>query len=666
MAKGGRVFLDKIFPDHWSFMLGEISLYSFVVLLATGVFLSLYFVPSTQQVIYHGSYKPLDGQWVSEAYRSTVGISFDVRGGLLIRQMHHWAADIFTGSIIVHMGRIFFTGAFRKPRELNWLIGTTMLILAILEGFIGYSLPDDLISGTGLRIGYSIAESIPFVGSYLVTFLWGGQFPGSGVIIPRFFIIHVLIIPLVLIGLLSAHLGLLVRQKHTQFKGEGRTENNVVGSPMFPTFMAKTTGFLFMVTAATALLGAFAQINPIWQFGSYDASKISYAVQPDWYMGWLDGALRIMPSWELAFWGHTVPLEVFLPAVVFPGIVFTIAHHVADDRTPVHGGQRTAQPARPAAGQTQAHGVPAWPFFAMLFTLFAASSTDVLANFFHVSLNQVLWFFRFAVFIVPIVSGLVAYQLCREMQGVHGIGKRKRAVIVQRSAEGEYSTVESAPRPDDEHERARPRAGAGAHRHRAVEQRRHPSARELAHGRSTGQPLSTRRGRVTARDLWVAAESVHAVTYFAPECRTALREAGLRGFWSGYFAARAAPLGRVGAGPVTAAFFNFHPAMVARAVPGLLGRRGARDALPGAGHRGGGGARRGVPRRGAVRAAGVPAAAAAGGGERATGPDGSWPAPTGHCGPALRRRWGPGGSARPGKPARPCASTAATGTLPRS
>ena len=177
VAKGGRVFLDKIFPDHWSFMLGEISLYSFVVLLATGVFLSLYYVPSAQQVIYHGSYQPLDGQWVSEAYKSTVGISFDVRGGLLVRQMHHWAADIFTGSIVVHMGRIFLTGAFRKPRELNWTIGLLMLILAIFEGFIGYSLPDDLISGTGLRIGYSIAESIPLVGSYLVSFLWGGTVP---------------------------------------------------------------------------------------------------------------------------------------------------------------------------------------------------------------------------------------------------------------------------------------------------------------------------------------------------------------------------------------------------------------------------------------------------------------------------------------------------------
>ncbi|HVB91410.1 MAG TPA: ubiquinol-cytochrome c reductase cytochrome b subunit [Acidimicrobiales bacterium] len=448
VAKGGRVFLDKIFPDHWSFMLGEISLYSFVVIMVTGVFLSLYFVPSTNAVIYHGSYAPLRGQTMSEAYESTVRISLNVRGGLLVRQMHHWAADIFTGSIVVHMARIFFTGAFRKPRELNWTIGIIMLILAIFEGFIGYSLPDDLISGTGLRIGYSIAESIPVVGSYLTTFLWGGTFPGD-IIIPRFYIIHVLIIPLILAGLIATHLGLLVRQKHTQFKGEGRTENNVVGSPMFPTFMAKTTGFLFMVAAASALLGAFAQINPIWQFGSYDPSKISYAVQPDWYMGWLDGALRIMPSWEFAGFGHTIPLEVFLPAVVFPGLIFNICflwpalerrmtgdvalHNLLD--------RPRDRPKRTAAGAS---------LFALLFTLFAASSTDVLANYFHVSLNVVLWFFRFATVIVPIIVAFVTYQLCVEMQGVHGIGKRKRALIVHRSSAGEYSTVTSDLRPDDE------------------------------------------------------------------------------------------------------------------------------------------------------------------------------------------------------------------------
>ena len=307
VAKGGRVFLDKIFPDHWSFMLGEIALYSFVVLLATGVFLSLYFVPSTNQVIYHGTYVPL---------RRPVGVGgLQVDGQHLLRRARRpaHAPDAPLGGRHLHRRRSSSTwAASSSPAPSASRASSTgpsasrMLILAIFEGFIGYSLPDDLISGTGLRIGYSIAESIPLVGSYLVSFLWGGRFPGD-IIIPRFFIIHVLIIPLVLIGLLSAHLGLLVRQKHTQFAGEGRTENNVVGSPMFPTFMAKTTGFLFMVTAATALLGAFAQINPIWQFGSYDASKISYAVQPDWYMGWLDGALRIMPSWEFAGFGPHHP-----------------------------------------------------------------------------------------------------------------------------------------------------------------------------------------------------------------------------------------------------------------------------------------------------------------------------------------------------------------------
>ena len=240
-----------------------------------------------------------------------------------------------------------------------------------------------------------------------------------------------------------------MRQKHTQFAGEGRTEHNVVGSPMFPTFMAKTTGFLFMVAAATALLGAFVQINPIWQFGSYDASKISYAVQPDWYMGWLDGALRIMPSWEFTGFGHTIPFEVFLPAVVFPGLIFTLCmvwpqleRRVTGDHE-LHNllDRPRDRPKRTAAGAA---------VFALLFTLFAASSTDVLANFFHISLNVVLWFFRFAVFMVPIIAGLVTYQLCREMQGVHGIGQRKRAVIVHFSAEGEYSTVPAAPRPDDE------------------------------------------------------------------------------------------------------------------------------------------------------------------------------------------------------------------------
>jgi len=448
VAKGGRTLLDKIFPDHWSFLLGEIALYSFIILLATGVFLSLYFVPSSSDVIYHGAYLPLRGAHMSAAYASSLDISFAVRSGLVIRQMHHWAADVFVGAIAVHMARIFFTGAFRKPRELNWFIGVTLLTLAIIEGFLGYSLPDDLVSGTGIRIAYSIILSIPVVGSYLATFVFGGNFPGNGIIIPRFFILHVLIIPLVLLGLIAGHLGLLVRQKHTQFPGHGRTENNVVGTPMYPTFILKTTGFLFMITGVLWALGGLAQINPIWQFGPYTATRISYAVQPDWYMGWLDGALRIMPSWEFTGFGHTIPFVVFLPAVLFPGLTFTLFYLWPFIESRVTGNRNLHnllerprdRPLHTAVGATG---------LAFYFMLFSASSTDVLANFFQVSLNSVLWFFRFAVIIIPIVVGFTTWQICREMAGVSGIGKRKRAVIVRRSPEGEYTTTATEPRPGD-------------------------------------------------------------------------------------------------------------------------------------------------------------------------------------------------------------------------
>jgi len=449
VAKGGRTFLDKIFPDHWSFMLGEIALYSFIVIIATGVFISLYYVPSSTDLVYHGTYAPLNGTHVTEAYASTVNLSFSVRAGMLMRQMHHWSADVFLGAIVIHMARIFFTGAFRKPRELNWTIGLTLLVLSLANGFIGYSLPDDLISGTGLRIMFSIVLSIPLVGTYLGFFLFGGNYPGTE-IIPRLFLIHVLILPVIIGGLIGAHLFLLVRQKHTQFPGRGKTEHNVVGSPMYPTFMAKTTGYLFMVTAVIAVMGAIAQINPIWQFGQYQPAKISYAVQPDWYMGWLDGALRIMPSWEFTGFGHTIPLMITLPAVIFPGIVFTLCyawpaierrftgdndiHHLLD--------RPRDRPKRTAAGAAM---------LALMFTLLGASATDVLANFFQVSLNEVLWTFRILTFVVPIVVGFFTWRICLEMQGGGaGIGKRKRAVLMTRSATGEYHTVETEPQPDDE------------------------------------------------------------------------------------------------------------------------------------------------------------------------------------------------------------------------
>ena len=449
VAAGGRTFLDKIFPDHWSFMLGEIALYSFIVLLVTGIVLTFYFVPSSENVIYHGAYAPLDGTKVSQAYASAVNLSFGVRGGLLMRQMHHWACDIFVGAIVVHMARVFFTGAFRKPRETNWLVGGQLLVLAIVNGFLGYSLPDDLVSGTGIRIAYSIILSVPVVGTHVAFWLFGGNFPGT-VIISRFYILHVLIIPLVILGLVGGHLGLLVRQKHTQFKGEGRTEKNVVGSPMFPIFMAKTTGFLLLVGGVTALLGAFAQINPIWQFGPYDPEKISYAVQPDWYMGFLDGALRIFPAWSFHSFGYTIPLEVTIPAVVFPGIVFTLGYlwptlerkYTKDNELHNLLDFPRDRPKRTAAGA----GI-----LSMLFMLFIASSTDVIANFLHISLNEVLIVMRVLVLISPFVGYAVTYYICKELQGVDGASHRKTPNIVTRTATGEYVAVAAPKNVNDQH-----------------------------------------------------------------------------------------------------------------------------------------------------------------------------------------------------------------------
>ncbi|HEY5985138.1 MAG TPA: cytochrome b, partial [Streptosporangiaceae bacterium] len=252
-ARSTRTLLRKVFPDHWSFLLGEIALYSFIILLLTGTFLTLFFEPSMTEVTYHGTYHPLNGVRMSEAYASTLNISFDVRGGLLMRQIHHWAALLFMAAIMVHMLRIFFTGAYRKPREFNWLIGIVLFTLGLLEGLFGYSLPDDLLSGTGLRITQGVLQSIPVVGTYLSFFLFGGEFPGH-LIIPRLYIIHVLLIPALLLALISAHLFLMFHQKHTQMPGKGRSETNVVGAPAYPYFAAKTGAFFFFVFGVLAAL----------------------------------------------------------------------------------------------------------------------------------------------------------------------------------------------------------------------------------------------------------------------------------------------------------------------------------------------------------------------------------------------------------------------------
>jgi ubiquinol-cytochrome c reductase cytochrome b subunit len=431
--------IRKVFPDHWSFMLGEIALWSFVVLLLTGIFLSLWFQPSMADTVYNGSYAPLRGVTMSEAYASTLHISFDVRAGLLMRQMHHWAAMLFIAAMLVHMMRVFVTGAFRKPREINWLIGGVLVLMGIIEGFAGYSLPDDLLSGTGLRIADGLVKATPVVGSYMSFFMFGGQFPGHD-IIPRLYIAHVLLVPGLLLGLIGAHMLLLVYHKHTQWPGPGRTNENVVGYPMLPVYAAKAGGFFFIVFGTVALMGALMSINPVWKFGPYTPNQVTAGSQPDWYMGIAEGLLRIMPGWETHIWGKTISWNVFIPGQILPIVLLSVMLSYPFIEQWVTGDKREHHLlVRPRDAPTRT------AFLSAMVTLYGllwiAGGNDVIATQFHLNLNDITYFMRVAVFIIPVLAFMVAKRWCISLQRhdndmiLHGY----ESGVIMRSADGAYS-----------------------------------------------------------------------------------------------------------------------------------------------------------------------------------------------------------------------------------
>jgi ubiquinol-cytochrome c reductase cytochrome b subunit len=426
-SRFARESLNKVFPDQWSFMLGEIALYCFVVLVLSGLYLTFFYVPSPNVVHYHGSYEALRGVRMSQAYESTVRISFDVRAGMVMRQMHHWAALVFIAAIVAHLCRIFFTGAFRRPREINWIVGVTLLILAIFNGFAGYSLPDDLLSGTGLRIAYSIALSIPVIGTWVAFLIFGGEFPADD-ILPRLFITHVLIIPAAIAALLSIHLAVIWHQKHTQFRGRGRREDNVVGSQLWPTYAAKSIGLFALVAGVLALLGGLAQINPIWQYGPFEPAAVTTAAQPDWYLGWVEGALRIMPPVYLHVGSYSVS-EIFWPAVVLPGLTFALLYawpfleaFATRDHAEHHLLDRPSErPVRTAIG------VGVLAFYA---TLLLAGAQDLWSQHLGISLDVVLWSFRVLVFVLPVALGLFTWKLCHDLEaGRHAAHEEARAEL---------------------------------------------------------------------------------------------------------------------------------------------------------------------------------------------------------------------------------------------
>ena len=440
----------KIFPDHWSFMLGEIALWSFVVVLLSGTFLTFFFQASMVETHYTGAWLPMRGIPMSAAMESTLHISFDLRGGLLVRQIHHWAALVFVAGIGVHMLRVFFTGAFRKPRELNWVVGFILFILAMAEGFTGYSLPDDLLSGNGLRIIDGMIKGIPLIGTWTSFLLFGGEFPGTD-IVGRLYVLHILILPALVVGLIAVHLLLMIINKHTQFAGPGRTNENVVGYPVVPVYMSKMGGFFFITFGVIVLIASFVQINPIWNYGPYDPSPVSAGTQPDWYIGFADGALRLVPPHlESVFLGHTWSWNIIIPLVALGLFIVLVMIYpfieawVTGDKREHHIAQRP----RNAATRT-AIGAAGVTFYAVLW---AAASSDIIATHFWVSMEGVIGALQAALIFGPIIAYFVTKRICIALQrkdreiALHGYESGR----IVRLPGGEFIEVHQ---PVDEYER---------------------------------------------------------------------------------------------------------------------------------------------------------------------------------------------------------------------
>jgi ubiquinol-cytochrome c reductase cytochrome b subunit len=439
-----RSALRYIFPDHWSFMLGEIALYAFVVLVVTGIFLTFYYVPSSADVIYRGSYAPLRGALMGEQFRSVMDLSFDVPAGLVIRQTHHWAANVFVVAIVLHLLRVVLTGAYRKPRELNYLVGVTMLGLAIFEGFLGYSLIDDLLSGMGLAIAYSVAMSIPVVGANFAFLVWGGEYPGADAFWPRLEIVHVLIVPVALAALITVHLLQIARQHHTQFREPGADERHIVGTPLWAGYALRTIGLLLAVSAVLFLLGGLVQINPIWEWGPYETYLSTSGAQPDWYLGWLIGGMRLMPPLEITVFDYTLFPNPFFGGLLFPTVVFLVlyAWPLIDRRW--FGGDARIHNVLDRPRDNPRRTATALAFLSWVFIVFALGATDRLALVADVGYTSQIWFWRVANVFVPFLVYFVVKRICTELRdrGGHPL-RRWSGQVVERRPSGGFDTLAS-------------------------------------------------------------------------------------------------------------------------------------------------------------------------------------------------------------------------------
>jgi ubiquinol-cytochrome c reductase cytochrome b subunit len=400
-------------PLHWSNLFGVVALACVVVLFVSGLFLMFFYAPSSTQVGYDGSYAPLNGVSMSKAFRSTLTISFDVRGGLLMRQLHHWAALLLPASLILQMLVTFFTGAFRRPRQFGWVLLFLITLVALVGGWSGYGLPDDLLSGTGLRIVEGIILGIPVVGTWLSALLFGGEFPGD--IIEHLYPIHVAIVPVILVALVTLRLRAAYVHGPAQFAGPGRTEDNVVGVPILPNAAARWAGLFSIVIALLVAISAVVTVSPVWLYGPSSPGEASAGSQPDWYTGFLDGALRLVPpGWGFVWLGHTWALSILVPlAVVTVFLVGLLAYPVVEQWIAGDSVDHNILDRPRNAATRTAIGVAGLTFYG---ALWGAGSADLVATQFGLSLESVLAFYQGLVLLGPPLAFWLSRSVCFALQ----------------------------------------------------------------------------------------------------------------------------------------------------------------------------------------------------------------------------------------------------------
>jgi ubiquinol-cytochrome c reductase cytochrome b subunit len=403
--------LRKVFPGHWSFMLGELALFSFGVLVLTGIYLTFFYDASAEVLPYEGSFAPLEGAPVSAAFHSVMDITFERRWGAVIRQTHHWAALVFVGALVLHAGRVFFTGAFRRPRRLNWMIGVTLMGLAMITGFFGFVLPHDLLGGTSAQIGHAFAVSVPVIGPGVAELMFAGPF-GNPQMLHRMWLLHVIVLPILIGLLLIIHLVLVWVQTHTQF-GDRDGEDVVEGSAAWPAYLLKAGGLSVIVAGILLLMGAAVEIGPVWIHGPFDPASTTVPAQPDWYLGWVEGALRVLPALDFEVFGRVVP-SPFLAGVLLPSALFAVLYlwpfleeRLTGDRDSQHMLDRPRhRPVRTAVGTA----ILSW-----LTVLLLAGSHDLQGFLLHTPVETMTYVYRFLLVVVPPVVGLLTYSICRTL-----------------------------------------------------------------------------------------------------------------------------------------------------------------------------------------------------------------------------------------------------------